>query len=187
MSLTRRSTLAEVVLHVAGALASNGIYAVLTGGACASLYSEGEYTSLDLDFVLQNAVTPAGLDAAMSRVGFTRRNNHYGHPKTIFVVEFPAGPLAIGADLRIKPIEYRVRAGRFLTLSPTDACRDRLAAFYHWDDRQSLEVAAAIARHSSVDLKAVRRWSADEGALPKFDEFLRQVERKPAARKRKSR
>ena len=41
-----------------------------------------------------------------------------------------------------------VAASRLLTaflfgLTPTDAVKDRLAAFFHWSDRQSLEQALA--------------------------------------------
>jgi len=45
MSLTARSGLAEVAACVARALARSKIRAVLTGGACATLYSRGEYQS----------------------------------------------------------------------------------------------------------------------------------------------
>jgi hypothetical protein len=65
-----------------------------------------------------------------------------------------------------------------LTLSPTDSCRDRLAAFFHWNDRQSLAVAVAIALRQDVDLRAIRRWSTSEQSLPRFDEFVGELERR---------
>jgi hypothetical protein len=60
-------------------------------------------------------------------------------------------------------------------LSPTDSCRDRLAAYYHWNDRQSLEVAVAIARRNPVDLAVIGEWSTAEGFPERFEEFLRAV------------
>ena len=113
-----------------------------------------------MDFIVTGHVTQTALDAAMESVGFVRRGDRYTHPRTRFYVEFPRGPLAIGVDYQIEPIEYRLGTARALVLSPTDACRDRLAAFYHWNDRQSLAVAVEIALRNRVNLAAIRRWSA---------------------------
>ena len=172
MKLSSRSSLERVAACVSGALNRAGIRAVLCGGACASLYSRGSYQSSDLDFILQTAVSPRKLDSIMRTIGFRRRGTHYEHPETLFFVEFPAGPLGIGSDLHIQPVAYRVGRVRVPALSPTDSCRDRLAAFYHWKDRQSLAVAIAIARRRKIDLDAVRRWSKKEGALGAYAEFL---------------
>ena len=72
MNLTARSSLAESAACVAASLARSGIRAVLTGGACATLYSEGRYQSFDLDFILQSATTARELDDAMESIGFRR-------------------------------------------------------------------------------------------------------------------
>jgi hypothetical protein len=37
---------------------------VLTGGGCASIYTDGLYKSVDLDYVLQSAVTQSNLDCS---------------------------------------------------------------------------------------------------------------------------
>ena len=172
MTLTARSSLEQVAACVASALARSKIRAVLTGGACASLYSKGKYQSSDLDFILQSAVTSKELDAVMEAIGFRRTGNHYEHPRTAFFVEFPAGPLGIGADIDVRPVVYRIGRVGVRVLSATDSCRDRLAAFYHWNDRQSLITAVHIARNRKVDLKAIRAWSEREDASDRFSEFL---------------
>lgn len=177
MSITKRSTLAQVAACVAQALSQARVRAVLTGGACATLYSKGKYQSSDLDFILQSAVKPQALDEVMKSIGFRRTGNHYEHPRTDFFVEFPAGPLGIGADIAIRPVTRRMGGVRVRLLSPTDSCRDRLAAFYHWNDRQSLHTAIQIATHSKVNLELVRAWSEREGASGKFSEFLRALGR----------
>jgi hypothetical protein len=155
-----------------------GIKAVLTGGACASLHSRGEYQSSDLDFVLQSAVSRQTLDSVMRTIGFRPEGGHYRHPTASFFVEFPPGPLGIGGDLNIQPIVYRVGRVRVLALSATDSCRDRLAAYHHWRDRQSLVTAVAIARRSKVDLSAVRQWTDGEGASQAFEEFRALLDKK---------
>ena len=181
MNLSARSSLAEVAGCVAQALARSGVRAVLTGGACATLYSRGAYQSSDLDFVLQSAVTPRELDAVMKTVGFRRAGDRYEHPRTAFFVEFPAGPLGIGADIDVRPVVYKIGRIGVRSLSATDACRDRLAAFYHWNDRQSLSTAVQIARHRRVDLKAIQAWSRREGALEGFSRFLESLRHDPQA------
>jgi hypothetical protein len=49
---------------------------------------------------------------------------------------------------------------------------DRLAAFFHWRDRQALDQAVALARAHPIDLEAVGRWSRAEGRRVEFDEFV---------------
>ncbi len=125
----------------------------------------------------------------MASVGFRRRRDRYVHPRLPFYAEFPRGPLAVGGDYRIKPVERARGRARTLALSPTDSCRDRLAAFYHWGDRQSLAVAVAIATRNAIKLAAIRRWSADEGAAGLFEEFMAELaraRRRAGARGRRS-
>lgn len=186
MTVTSTSTLRQVVEAVSRALDAHGIRAVLTGGACASLHSRGDYLSQDLDYIIQGRVTRTQLDAALATVGFARDGASYTHPRSRFFVEFPAGPLAIGDDDLVEPVVVRVGHAPVLCLSATDSCRDRLAAFYHWNDRQSLDVAARIARHQRVNMRAIRAWSVREGNEAKYVEFARATRRpsRVAARQR---
>jgi hypothetical protein len=174
-TLTANSTLPEMALAVGAQLRRRGITAVLTGGACVSVYTDGSYVSKDADFVIQGNVRQTALDAALAELGFVRQGDRYVHAVVPFYLEFPPGPLAIGSDLDIRPAEISVTGGAALALSPTDSCRDRPAAFYHWRDRQSLRLAVAVARHQRVDLAAIRKWSRAEGNLEDFEEFLREV------------
>jgi hypothetical protein len=175
LRISGRSSLREVTAIVASALRSSGIRAVVGGGACASLHSGGRHQSEDIDLILTSAISRARLDEALQEVGFRRDGDRFVHPDTRFFVEFPRGPLAVGSDVRITPVEVRVRAHTFLALSPTDSCRDRLAAFFHWGDRQSLRAAIWVARRNDVDMRVVRRWSRAEGFAEGFEEFLAAV------------
>jgi hypothetical protein len=171
MTLSRRASLEAVIGAVAAALREAGFTAVLTGGACATVYSGGAYQSHDLDFIVQSGGSQRALEAALATVGLRRTGDRYIHPKTKFFVEFVRGPLAIGDDVTIRPVTLKVAGGTTLALSPTDACRDRLAAFYHWSDRQSLAAAVAIARRHRLRLPVIERWSDREGHRARFDEF----------------
>lgn len=170
------------------ALARAGLRAVLTGGGCATIYSGGEYQSDDLDLILQSTPTQKSLDRAMALAGFQREVDRYTHPKSRFFVEFVRGPLSIGRDVQITPVELEIGDARIAALSPTDSCRDRLAAFYFWNDRQSLDAAVAIAKKQRVDRESIRKWSVAEGASSGFEEFERKLDqhgrRRPASRRR---
>lgn len=179
MTLTAESTLPEVAVAVGSQLRQRGVTAVLTGGACVAVYTDGTYVSKDADFVIQGRTQQSTLDRALADLGFVRTGDRYVHPHVRFYVEFPPGPLAIGSDLAIHPVELVVGNETTLALSATDACRDRLAAFYHWHDRQSLRLAVRLAQHQRVDLDAIRNWSRAEASLDRFDEFLREL-RRPA-------
>ena len=164
---------------MARALRKAGIRAVLTGGACAAIHTAGGYSSEDVDFILQSTPSARRLDDAMASIGFLRRKDQYFHPRTTFFIEFPPGPLGIGRDLAVKPVIKTVRAsgGSVRTLSATDSCRDRLAAFYHWADRQSLDVAVLIALRNRVDMRKISGWSAREGAAEGYGQFVRELAR----------
>jgi len=177
MTISSSSSLAQVAVVVASALKDAGIDAVLTGGACATFYSGGAYLSHDLDFIVRSGGTRRALDDTLERVGFRREGDRYLHPSTTFFVEFPRGPLAIGDDLEITPVLLHIEGGMITALSATDACRDRLAAFFHWSDRQSLAVAVAIAREHSVAISTIQAWSHKEGFVAQFDEFAHAVQR----------
>jgi hypothetical protein len=172
------SSLEQVAAAVAATLDRAGIRAVLTGGAAAVIYTGGEYQSEDLDFILQSSPTQARLDQVLSEIGFTRKRDHYVHQVSSFFIEFPRGPLSIGRDIGIRPVEARVGRQGVLALSATDSCRDRLAAFYHWNDRQSLETAVRIALRNRVDFQLIRGWSAEEGMETKYNEFRQELTRR---------
>lgn len=175
MKLTRESSLPDVALAVGGALRQHGVRAVLTGGACVSIYTDGAYVSRDVDFVIQNAPTQVQVDGGLSELGFRRDGDRYVHQEVSFHVEFNPGPLAVGGDFNIRPVELPAPDGPVLALSATDICKDRLAAFYHWTDHQSLTQAVAIASRQQLDLAGLRRWSREEGKQNEFDEFMKQI------------
>lgn len=181
------ATLGEVALRVGDALRRNGIKAVLTGGACAHIRSGGFHSSLDVDLVLTSLPAQRELDDVLAGLGFRRRRDRYVHPEMKYVVEFPRGPLALGTDHSVRAVLFRKGNWATLALSATDSCRDRLAAFYHWNDRQALSVAVAIALRNPVRMRIIREWSRIEGAEAKCEEFERELARaRPRPRPRRS-
>ena len=183
MTIRPGSPLAQVARVVASCLYKHDIDAVLTGGACASLYTRGVYLSSDLDFVVGN-VRQRDLDRAMETIDFQRAAKLYRHPETEFFVEFLPGPLGIGRDLDIQPVSWK-RDSTLRILSATDSCRDRLAAYYFWNDRQSLRAAVLIALRNPVDLGLIERWSAGEAQSEAFHEFKADLDRSRGRKNRR--
>lgn len=176
MTLDASTPMEQLAAMVSAELAAAGITAVLSGGAAVQIYTKGLYVSRDLDFV--SAAGHREIEAVLKRLGFVRQEGrHFVHPSCPYTLEFPPWPVAIGRQV-IR--EWGTRAVGPLTiqiLTPTQCVMDRLAAFYHWRDRQALDQAVAVASSQDVDLDAVRRWSNAEGEGERFEEFLRAIRR----------
>ncbi|MBM3294698.1 MAG: hypothetical protein FJY82_09255 [Candidatus Aminicenantes bacterium] len=174
----RNISLKNLALLVGDRLRRRGVEAVLTGGACVSIYTRNRYQSYDLDFVLLAAEDKKAAGDALAELGFRREGRHFRHPDTPFLVEFLVPPLSIGAA----PVQEisTISAGRRVLrlLSPTDCVKDRLAAYYFWNDRQSLEQALLVALRHPIDMKDVKTWSASEGMTERLAVFLRQFREK---------
>lgn len=168
----RREPVERLAAAVADHLRRRGIDVVLSGGACVTLHSEGRYVSADLDFVLRRDVPRAAVAAALEELGFRPEGRVFERPGAVATVDVLAPPPAVGRE-PIGAVEER-RVGRRVLpfLSPTDTVKDRLCAFFRWDDRQALEQAVLVCRAARVDLAEVRRWVRAEGMAARLREFL---------------
>ena len=163
-------TCAELAAFIESVLRERGIDVVLSGGACVSIYSQNRYVSMDLDLVNHQFARRSEIRKAMQAIGFQEEGRHFTHSETDFFVEFPAGPLAVGEEPVREIDEIELDTGTLRLISATDCVKDRLAAYYHWNDAQCLEQAALVAQATEIDLDEVKRWSEAEG---KLDEFKR--------------
>lgn len=161
----------ELAAFICQSLMDAGIVVTLTGGACVAVWSNGEYVSKDLDFIEQGTVPRREIRAVLKDAGFVEDGRYFVHAETDFFIEFPAGPLAVGDEPVAGISERRNATGKLRLLSPTDCVKDRLAAFFHWNDRQALEQALLVARAQEVNLTEIRRWSKAEGEMEKFESF----------------
>lgn len=159
----RDMTPAELAAHIATHLRARGIEVVLSGGACVMIHSEAAYVSYDLDFVDERFAGRSRIRAAMAEIGFEEENRYYRHPDAEYLVEFPGGPVAVGREPAVRIDELMLRTGRLRLLSPTDCVKDRLVAYFHWSDRQSLLQAALVAAAHVIELAEVERWASREG------------------------
>lgn len=165
----------ELAAWVSTHLAEQGISVTLTGGACVSIHTDGQFVSYDLDFVEQISAGRRKLKRVLAELGFNEHNRYFRHPETEFFLEFPSGPLAVGNEPPSAIIQLSYETGQLNLLSPTDCIKDRLAAYFHWDDRQCLEQAFNVAQNNQVDLKEIRRWAKNEGQEKKFGFFVQKL------------
>lgn len=143
--------IAELAAFVCSHLDSHGIRVALTGGAVVAIYAVGNYTSNDIDFVSLLHATRQQLKMALGEIGFKEQNRYFVHNDTELFIEFPAVPLAVGNEPVKKLEELQFETGVLRLLSPTDCVKDRLSAFYHWNDRQCLQQAVWVAQMKPVD------------------------------------
>ena len=97
--ITEKSSLEDVCFAVCTALAHAGTVAVLTGGSAATYYAPHAYQSGDADFIITFSSDTARAGNALRELGYHENGGTYHHDKSIFTVEFPPGPLAIGNEL----------------------------------------------------------------------------------------
>lgn len=169
-------SIGELAAYVADHLRWKGIDVVLVGGACICIYSENAYSSLDLDFIATGMAGRQNIRQALAEIGFTEEQRYFRHPETDYFIEFPSGPLAIGDEPPGEIASRTYPTGVLRLLSPTDSVKDRLAAYYHWKDRQSLEQAMLVAAGHPVDMAEVRRWSVNEGFAAEFEAIRERFE-----------
>lgn len=172
MKAVKDMNLGELAAYICSHLETQGIICTLSGGACVSIYSENQYMSNDLDFIENGWNSRQTINDAMNLIGFVEQNRYYVHSESNYFVEFPKGPLSIGSEpiLNISTLEFPT--GVLRILSPTDCVKDRLAAYYFWDDLQSLEQARLVAQRHDVDFSDLERWSKTENNLKKYKVFI---------------
>jgi hypothetical protein len=152
----------EVAALLSKHLRERGLEAVLVGGACVSIYSSSEYESFDLDFVSYE--DSKKIQSALEELGFHKTvGRHYDHPDSRYYAEFLSPPVSIGREHVSQFKHLKTPLGVIKMLTPLDCVKDRMAAYIHWGDRQSLKQAAMVARAHKVSPKKVLAWATKEG------------------------
>lgn len=173
MEINNQTTIVELAQIIGKKLAEHNLDVVLVGGACVSIYSQNKYISGDLDMI--SYADDSLIRKALAEIDFTYApNKYYINPKTEFFIEFINPPVAIGTEPVYKFSEIKTSLGQIKLLTPTDCVKDRLAGFYHWNDRQSLEQAIMVAIDQKVSISVIKKWSSEEGHAEKYAEFYSQ-------------
>ena len=175
MKSIAKMSMEELAAYVCDKLNENGIETVLSGGCCVQIYSQGKYTSDDIDLIDRFNGGHTLIKKVMFDMGFREHNRYFVHEDTKWFIEFPRGPLGVG-DAPVNDIATREEeTGILKLLTPTDCIKDRLAAYYHWDDPQSLEQAVWVAEQNEFDIASIEAWSQKENEMDKFNIFRLRV------------
>ncbi|HOG42788.1 MAG TPA: hypothetical protein PK560_01745 [bacterium] len=177
--IDKNTLLKELALIVCDKFRRHGIDAVLTGGAVVSIYSQNRYQSYDLDFITHCSVVRISI--ALKEIGFEKHGRYYKNPDTDYFIEFPPPPVAVGNKPLTKFNEIKTESGYLKLLTPTQCVMDRLAAFYHWNDRPSLEQAVLVAKNNEIDFEEIKIWSKEEDSMKKFEVFLESLRKEQSA------
>jgi hypothetical protein len=156
-------------------LKKNGIEVVLVGGGCVSLYSNNKYMSQDIDLVTETPLRK--IIPIMKEMGFenlTKGSRLFKNPKCEFLIDFVAPPLAIGDEPVYELNNIKTSLGSFNLLTPHDCVRDRLCAYFYWNDLQSLEQAVLVAETNKINFQKIKKWAISKGQLEKYKIFRKQ-------------
>jgi len=165
----------ELASFVCSKLEEKDIEVVLSGGSCVEIYSRGDYTSYDIDLINRYNDTFFKVKSVMESLGFKEKGKYFIYEGTPFYIEFPSGPLGVG-DAPVTKIEkLTTKYGTLKLLTPTDCIKDRLAAYYHWDDPQSLTQAIWVAKKNDINFEELKKWSKNEASLHKYDNFIKGI------------
>lgn len=173
-------SLRDLAIFLSDYLFKKGIETVLSGGACVSIYTNNKYLSYDLDFVLLSYVRRKEIVYVLESIGFQEEGRHFRHKDTPFIVEFLAPPPSVGEEPIEKIAEIKKGGMVLKLLSPTDCVKDRLASFYFWNDKQSLEQAILVSLDNDIDMKGINRWSLKEGMQDRLETFTNALKERRA-------
>ena len=155
-------------------LQKNDIEVVLVGGACVSLYSNNKYTSYDIDLITDSPIKK--IIPVLEKLGFKNKGSRlFENPQCKFLIDFPAPPVSIG-DEPLSEFNYlNTRFGTICLLTPTDCVKDRLAAYFFWNDLQSLDQAVMVAKRNKIYLPEIKKWAERLGELEKYNFFIKKI------------
>ncbi|HKG54303.1 MAG TPA: hypothetical protein VKB04_08570 [Anaerolineales bacterium] len=161
----------ELAAYIQDSLQAEAINVVLSGGSAVSFYSSDKYVSKDLDLINTNFARRSKIKSVMEMINFHERGRYFVNPETNFFVEFPDGPLAVGEEPVKEINKFELATGTLRIISPTDCVKDRLCAFYFWNDLQGLAQAVLVAESQNVDLEEIKRWSKVEDKEREYEIF----------------
>jgi hypothetical protein len=121
-------------------LAPHAIEPILVGGCALELYTEGGYTTSDVDLA-----RPSGpeVDAAIADLGFAPRGRFWVRPELELYFEAPA-PAGLPGETAPRT-ELDVDGLRVVVLGVEDLLMDRLRAWVHWKSEEDRRWATRLA------------------------------------------
>jgi hypothetical protein len=158
-------SLVEVAAAVAAHLRTHGVEVVIVGGSAITAHVPAVYTSKDIDFAVTSGPDRRTIVRALSEVGFLQQGRIFVHPDTVYTLDFVPDTPHIDREPVYDFAEIRTSVGSVSALRLEDAIADRVAAFLHWSDSESLDVA----ERSVFAARDRLTWDRIDAALSKLD------------------
>ena len=134
-------SLVEVASIVARQLSKHGLDPVVVGGSAITAHVPEVYTSSDIDFAIPSGIDARKISMALGEIAFVREGRSYRHSACAYTLDFVADTPFIDQRPVQEFAEIRTAFGAFRVYYLEDAIADRVAAFVHWSDSESLDVA----------------------------------------------
>jgi len=152
----------RIAAVVARALGEAGLEPTLVGGAAVAFYTEGNYTTQDVDLV-----APSGprADGAMQRLGLLKRGKDYVSEDGAIHVGLPSA--ALGPTERAEVIEIDGVPLRIISVE--DLIVDRLCAFKFWKSGIDGLNALIMLELGRADRSRVESRAGEENVLDALD------------------
>jgi len=126
-------------------LAPSEVEPILVGGCALELYTDGGYSTGDVDLALPH--TPE-VDAAFADLGFSKRGRFWVRPELDLLFEAPA-PAGLPGETAPRTV-LDVEGLRVVVLGVEDLLVDRLRAWVHWkSDEDRRWATRLVALHRS--------------------------------------
>jgi hypothetical protein len=153
---------------------ANGLKPIIVGGLAVELYTQSEYTTTDIDFILDHR-NKAG--EILAKLGFEKRigERYWYHPELALAIEIPDSVLAgdlnkltlyeldNGTKIYLIGIEDlildRLRACIYWKSNSDCEWAERLFALHHeWMDFDYLQSEARMESENTLFLESINRW-----------------------------
>ena len=121
-------------------LAVDGIEPILVGGCALEVYTDGGYSTGDVDLALPH---DPKVDAAFAELGFEKRGRFWIRPELDLLFEAPA-PAGLPGETAPRT-ELEIDGLRVVVLGVEDLLIDRLRAWVHWNSDEDGRWAARLA------------------------------------------
>lgn len=135
------ASLIEVAGTVCAHFASKGIDVVVVGGSAITVHLPEIYTSHDIDFAVPSGHSLRQIAASLAEIGFKRRGREFVSPDTIYSIDIVADIPFIEQEPIYDYALVNTAGGMLKVFHIEDAISDRICAFVHWSDSESLDVA----------------------------------------------
>ena len=170
---SKASNTLKLAVEISDLLRKNGVETVLCGGGCVTIYTEEKYISGDLDFVNSYEISYQRIESILSQIGFKKTGRIFIKHDAPLSIDFVNPPLTVGFEHIQITNEIELEGKILKLLTPTDSVKDRLAAYFYWNSKPSMEQAILVCKNQKIDFKNIQEWIKKEGIdESKYDFFL---------------